>query len=154
MDTPELVGDVDEVAVSARVQEATERAARHVHMGTVLPDRARLTAAKRAILRTVRMLTREQVSYNEAVVDALRAIEAGVGEGRDRLAASFQASLAATAPASELAELASQVRELNAVVAGQRSTILALTRKIATLENLLGDNGRAARKTPTRRADP
>jgi truncated hemoglobin YjbI len=153
MVTSEVVIDADDAAARARIHEATERAARHMDMGTVLTDRARLTMAKRVILRALRMITWEQVSYNQAVVDALHAIEVAVTEGRDRLAAHFQASLAATAPAAEMKELTNEVRELNEVVAGQRSTILALSRKIATLENLLNDNGQAAGTTPARDAD-
>jgi hypothetical protein len=112
------------------VHEATERAARHAQMGTVLPDQERLKFVKRLLLRALRLVTREQVSYNQAVVDALHGVEFAVTEDHDRLAARLQASLAAAelAPATmeerltrELEQLRDEVKRLRALQAQDRS---------------------------------
>jgi hypothetical protein len=54
-------------------------------------------------------------------------------------------------PGETVRRIASELAELKATVAGQRNTISALTRKVATLEDLLAGDGGAAGKTPAKR---
>jgi hypothetical protein len=115
---------------ASSVHEATERAARHVQMGTVLADDERLKRVKRHILRALRMITREQTSYNQAVVDALHGVEFAVTEDHDKLVARFQAALAAAELATatveerlmrEIEQLREEVRSLRRLQTEDRS---------------------------------
>ena len=57
------------------IGSATTRAAGHAHMGTVLGPGARFGFVKRALLRVTRIITRDQVTYNAAVLEALQSAE-------------------------------------------------------------------------------
>jgi O-antigen chain-terminating methyltransferase len=71
-------GGVASPEVSAHetgIGSAAAAAAQHSHMGTVLGPGARFGLAKRALLRVTRLITRDQVAYNAAVVEALQSAE-------------------------------------------------------------------------------
>jgi SAM-dependent methyltransferase len=57
------------------IGSAAAAAAQHSHMGTVLGPGARFGLVKRALLRVTRLITRDQVAYNAAVVEALQSAE-------------------------------------------------------------------------------
>jgi len=54
---------------------ATDYAAQHAQMGTVLGPGTRFRFVKRILLRLAHLITKDQVAYNTAVIDALRSSE-------------------------------------------------------------------------------
>lgn len=72
-----------EVSMDPTLRERLKRANDNRHIGRMLPEGARFTAPKKALIRVGHALTNEQVIYNQAIVEAveqlavsLRSIEA------------------------------------------------------------------------------
>jgi len=60
-----------EVSMDPALRERLKKANDNRHIGRVLPDGARFTAPKKALIRVGHALTNEQVIYNQAMVEAV-----------------------------------------------------------------------------------